>query len=97
MSLADGGRADIVARTGWRDEVIEAAAKEALGGDAIVDAHDAGAGSHPDLQPDQTWRGQDRAQARVVLAIGLCLALHGEGWAARKPPRLCRTVRETHR
>ena len=31
-------RADIAARTAWRDEVIEAAAKDALAGDAIVDA-----------------------------------------------------------
>ncbi len=31
-------RADIAARTGWRDEAIEAAAKDALSGDAIVDA-----------------------------------------------------------
>ena len=31
-------RADIAARTAWRDEVIEAAAREALAGDAIVDA-----------------------------------------------------------
>src|SRR6266480_193424 len=36
---ADGlRRTDIAARTGWRDEVIEAAAKGALAGDAIVDA-----------------------------------------------------------
>ena len=31
-------RADIAARTGWRDEVIEAAATQALAGGAIVDA-----------------------------------------------------------
>ena len=31
-------RADIAARTGWRDEVIEAAARDALAGGAIVDA-----------------------------------------------------------
>jgi len=31
-------RADIAARTGWRDEVIEAAAKQLLTGGAIVDA-----------------------------------------------------------
>jgi selenocysteine-specific elongation factor len=31
-------RADIAARTGWRDEVIEAAAQDALPGHAIVDA-----------------------------------------------------------
>jgi len=31
-------RADIAARTGWRDEVIEAAARDALAGEAIVDA-----------------------------------------------------------
>jgi selenocysteine-specific elongation factor len=30
--------ADIAARTAWRDEVIEAAARDALAGDAIVDA-----------------------------------------------------------
>jgi selenocysteine-specific elongation factor len=36
---ADGlRRADIAARTAWRDEVIEAAAKDALAGDVIVDA-----------------------------------------------------------
>jgi selenocysteine-specific elongation factor len=31
-------RADIAARTGWRDDVIEAAARDALSGDSIVDA-----------------------------------------------------------
>jgi selenocysteine-specific elongation factor len=31
-------RADVAARTAWRDEVIEAAAREALAGGAIVDA-----------------------------------------------------------
>jgi len=31
-------RADIAARTGWRDDVIEAAARDALAGEAIVDA-----------------------------------------------------------
>ncbi len=31
-------RADVAARTAWRDDVIEAAAKNALAGDAIIDA-----------------------------------------------------------